>query len=142
MADDVGRVTSVTSWRSSYEQVIGRQDRVRICQRLAPQIRPIAPSAVVRDRTHLNMNRENARKLRAFCQRALDAGYKLNPGRLRNSENSKANRIEPMKGPAESGQICSVGRRKIAKKIAKNQRCYANTLRPRSRMLLKVMKGG
>jgi hypothetical protein len=28
---------------------------------------------------------------------------------------------------AESGQICSVGRRKIAKKIAKNKRCYANT---------------
>ena len=47
-----------------------------------------------------------------------------------------------MKGPAESGQIRSVGRRKIAKKIAKNKRCYANTLRPRSRMLLKVMKGG
>ena len=46
-----------------------------------------------------------------------------------------------MKGPAESGQICSVGRRKIAKKIAKNKRCYANTLRPRSRMLLKVMRG-
>jgi hypothetical protein len=41
-----------------------------------------------------------------------------------------------MKGPVESGQICSVGRRKIAKKIAKNKRCYANTLRPRSRMLL------
>src|SRR6202022_34260 len=60
----------------------------------------------------------------------------------RSSENSKANRIETMKGPAESGQICSVGRRKIAKKIAKNKRCYANTLRPRSRMLLKVMKGG
>jgi hypothetical protein len=59
-----------------------------------------------------------------------------------NSENSKANRTETMKGPAESGQICSVGRRKIAKKIAKNKRCYANTLRPRSRMLLKVMKGG
>jgi hypothetical protein len=35
-----------------------------------------------------------------------------------------------MKGPAESGQICSVGRRKIAKKIAKNKRCYANTLTP------------
>src|SRR4030088_3348996 len=63
-------------------------------------------------------------------------------GFTRNSENSKANRIETMKGPAESGQICSVGRRKIAKKIAKNKRCYANTLRPRSRMLLKVMKGG
>ena len=46
-----------------------------------------------------------------------------------------------MKGPAESGQICSGGRRKIAKKIAKNKRCYANTLRPRSGMLLKVMKG-
>jgi hypothetical protein len=60
----------------------------------------------------------------------------------RNSENSKANRIETMKGPAESGQSCSVGRRKIAKKIAKNKRCYANNLRPRSRMLLKVMKGG
>jgi hypothetical protein len=44
--------------------------------------------------------------------------------------------------PAESGQICSVGRSKIAKKIAKNERCYANTLRPCSRMLLKVMKGG
>ena len=58
-------------------------------------------------------------------------------GPYRNSENSKANRIETMKGPAESGQICSVGRRKIAKKIAKNKRCYANTLRPRSRMLLK-----
>jgi putative tryptophan/tyrosine transport system substrate-binding protein len=52
----------------------------------------------------------------------------------RNSENSKANRIETMKGPTESGQICSGGRRKIAKKIAKNKRCYANTLRPRSRM--------
>ena len=63
-------------------------------------------------------------------------------GGTKNSENSKANRIETMKGPAESGQICSVGRRKIAKKIAKNKRCYANTLRPRSRMLLKVMKGG
>ena len=35
-----------------------------------------------------------------------------------------------MKAPAEFGQICSVGRRKIAKKIAKNKRCYANTLRP------------
>jgi hypothetical protein len=51
-------------------------------------------------------------------------------------------RIETMKGPAEFGQICSGGRRKIGKKIAKNKRCYANTLRPRSRMLLKVMKGG
>src|SRR6476659_1541606 len=61
---------------------------------------------------------------------------------LPNSENSKANRIETMKGPAESGQICSVGRRKIAKKIAKNKRCYGNTLRPRSRMLLKGDEGG
>jgi hypothetical protein len=43
-----------------------------------------------------------------------------------------------MKGPAESGQICSVGRRKIAK----NKRCYANTLRARSRMLLKGDEGG
>jgi hypothetical protein len=56
--------------------------------------------------------------------------------RSRNSENSKGNRIETMKGPTESGQICSGGRRKIAK----NKRCYANTLRRRSRMLLKVMK--
>src|SRR6267154_139771 len=63
-------------------------------------------------------------------------------GLTKNSKNSKANRIETMKGPAESGQICSVGRRKVAKKVAKNKRCYANTLRPRSRMLLKVMKGG
>jgi hypothetical protein len=63
------------------------------------------------------------------------------PGAPR-SENSKANRIEIMKGPAEYGQICSVGRRKIAKKIAKNKRCYANTLRPCSRMLLKGDEGG
>jgi hypothetical protein len=57
-------------------------------------------------------------------------------GQAERSENSKANRIETMKGPAESRQICSVGRRKIAKKIAKNKRCYANTLtrsRKRSR---------
>jgi hypothetical protein len=33
-------------------------------------------------------------------------------------------------------------RRRIAKKIAKNKRCYANTLRPRSRMLLKGDEGG
>src|ERR1700730_8571919 len=51
-------------------------------------------------------------------------------GGTKNSENSKANRIETMKGPAESGQICSVGRRKIAKKIAKNKRCYANSCDP------------
>jgi ubiquinone/menaquinone biosynthesis C-methylase UbiE len=62
--------------------------------------------------------------------------------RLEKLRDSKANRIETMKGPAESRQICSVGRRKIAKKIAKNKRCYANTLRPCSRMLLQVMKGG
>src|ERR1700737_1914022 len=59
------------------------------------------------------------------CPRSEDA----EPTQTANSENSKANRIETMKGPAESGQICSVGRRKIAKKIAKNKRCYANTLR-------------
>jgi hypothetical protein len=47
-----------------------------------------------------------------------------------------------MKGSRGIWTICSVGRRKTAKKIAKNKRCYANTLRPRSRMLLKVMKGG
>jgi hypothetical protein len=47
-----------------------------------------------------------------------------------------------MKGPAESGEICSVEVEKIAKKIAKNKRCYANTLRPRSRMLLKGDEGG
>src|ERR1700731_3240783 len=35
-----------------------------------------------------------------------------------------------MKGHAESGQICSVGRRKIAKKIAKNKRCYAHLATP------------
>ena len=51
-------------------------------------------------------------------------------------------RIETMKGPAESGQICWVGRRKIAKKIAKNKRCYANTLRPRSKMLLSLLVTG
>jgi hypothetical protein len=36
----------------------------------------------------------------------------------------------------------AVGRRKIAKKIAKNKRCYANTLRPRSRMLFEGDEGG
>jgi organic hydroperoxide reductase OsmC/OhrA len=63
-------------------------------------------------------------------------------GWLRHSENSKANRIETMKGPAESGQICSVGRRKIAKKIAKISVAMPTPCDPRSRMLLKVMKGG
>jgi hypothetical protein len=33
------------------------------------------------------------------------------------------------------------GSKKNSEEIAKNKRCYANTLRPRSRMLLKVMKG-
>src|ERR1700738_315121 len=47
-----------------------------------------------------------------------------------------------MKGPAESGQICSVGRRKIAKKIAKNKRCYANTLRPRIKDAVEGDEGG
>ena len=47
-----------------------------------------------------------------------------------------------MKGPAESGQICSGGRRKIAKKIAKNKRCYANTLRPPLRDAVEGDEGG
>src|SRR3984893_2157161 len=42
-----------------------------------------------------------------------------------------------MKGPAESGQICSVGRRKIAKEIAKNKRCYAYLLGDDPRLLLR-----
>jgi hypothetical protein len=71
----------------------------------------------------------------------VERSRQLGEAETKNSENSKANRIETMKGPAESGQICSVGRRKVAKKIAKNKRCYANTLRPRSRLLLKVMRG-
>src|ERR1700732_203041 len=33
------------------------------------------------------------------------------------------------------------GSKKNSEEIAKNKRCYANTLRPCSRMLLKVMKG-
>jgi hypothetical protein len=33
-------------------------------------------------------------------------------------------------------------RKEPAPELAKNKRCYANTLRPCSRMLLKVMKGG
>ena len=47
-----------------------------------------------------------------------------------------------MKGPRNLEKSVRWSRRKVAKKIAKNKRCYANTLRPRSRMLLKVMKGG
>jgi hypothetical protein len=47
-----------------------------------------------------------------------------------------------MKGPAESGQICSMGRRKIAKKIAKNKRCYATTLRPRIKDAVEGDEGG
>jgi hypothetical protein len=65
-----------------------------------------------------------------------------NSGRDVTAARDEAIAKETMKGPAESGQICSVGRRKIAKKIAKNKRCYANTLRPRSRMLLKGDEGG
>jgi hypothetical protein len=79
---------------------------------------------------------------RLKCSDAFSAVHLWAEGYREIAKIAKANRIETMKGPAESGQICSVGRRKIAKKIAKNKRCYANTLRPRSRMLLKVMKGG
>jgi hypothetical protein len=35
-----------------------------------------------------------------------------------------------VKGQAESGDLFGGSRRKIAKKIAKNKCCYANTLRP------------
>jgi hypothetical protein len=44
----------------------------------------------------------------------------------------ETNRIEtPVRGPMESGKVCSVEvEEKIAKKIAKNKRCYANTLLP------------
>jgi hypothetical protein len=47
-----------------------------------------------------------------------------------------------MKGPAESGQICSVGRRKIAKKIAKNKRCYATQLLTIKNRISSVIIGG
>ena len=39
-------------------------------------------------------------------------------------------------------RICSGGRRKIAKKIAKNKRCYANTLRPRIKDAVEGDEGG
>ena len=55
----------------------------------------------------------------------------------RNSENSKANRIETMKGPRGIWTNLFGGSKKNSEKIAKNKRCYANP-----RMLLKVMKGG
>jgi PAS domain S-box-containing protein len=48
-------------------------------------------------------------------KRAESALNLVDTMRKKNSENSKANRIETMKGPAESGQICSVGRTKVAK---------------------------
>jgi hypothetical protein len=74
---------------------------------------------------------------------SVSMGVKRQPaGCKRISENSKANRIETMNGPAESGQICSVGRRKIAKKIAKNKRCMPTPCDPAQGMLLKVMRGG
>jgi hypothetical protein len=47
-----------------------------------------------------------------------------------------------MKGLAESGQICSVGRRKIAKKIAKNKRCYATQLLTIKNRISSVIIGG
>jgi hypothetical protein len=47
-----------------------------------------------------------------------------------------------MKGPAESGQICSVGRRKIAKKIAKNKQLLCQHLATPQGMLLKGDEGG
>src|SRR3979411_2851046 len=72
----------------------------------------------------------------------LRAEFRGHPNSSPNNENRKANRIETMKVPAESGQIGSVGRRKIAKKISKNKRCYANTLRPRSRDAVEADEGG
>ena len=61
----------------------------------------------------------------------------------RNSENSKSQQDRNYERSCGSWRNLFGGsRRKIAKKIAKNKRCYANTLRPCSRTLLKVMKGG
>src|SRR2546427_3663174 len=55
------------------------------------------------------------------------------------SENSKANRIETGERSGGTWENLFGGSRR---KIAKNKRCYATTLRPRSRMLLKGDKGG
>ena len=62
--------------------------------------------------------------------------------RLQNSENSKANRIENYERSRGIWTNLFAGSKQNSEEIAKNKRCYANTLRPRSRMLLKVMKGG
>ena len=78
-------------------------------------------------RKHLMNAASNVSRLATSVESKTEAA----PARRENSENSKANRIETMKGPAESGQICSVGRRKIAK----NKRCYANTPLPPAQSL-------
>jgi hypothetical protein len=54
---------------------------------------------------------QSARGLSDLVDSLERKGVALQPARLRRrwiSENSKANRIETMKGPAESGEICSV----------------------------------
>jgi hypothetical protein len=51
-----------------------------------------------------------------LCAILMTSPARSRSRRTDDSENSKANRIETMKGPTESGQICSGGRRKIAKK--------------------------
>src|ERR1700726_1186088 len=117
----------MAAWRQAIELAIGEEDLAAL-------------GAIARSRSEPASRVARARMLLAYREDPSFGTGEPPLATTLNSENSKANRIETMKGPAESGQICSVGRRKVAKKIAKNKRCYANTLRPRSRMLLKGVR--
>jgi hypothetical protein len=68
---------------------------------------------------------------------AMTSCWRTGPSRSASCRNSLASRFALLLWPSAAA-MASLSRRKIAKKIAKNKRCYANTLRPRSRMLLKV----
>ena len=65
----------------------------------------LRPTASSRSTPWLGFDSANA----ALTSSDLPAGVSDARG---DSENSKANRIETMKGPAESGQICSGGSKK------------------------------
>jgi hypothetical protein len=131
------------AWRSTAPSVsVERQEGARFARCRAGNLVPFdddrpraAPAAEIGD---------------CGADHATAAGFSLSvfgktgppAARAKSSKNSKANRIET--GERSGGIWTNLfgGSKKIAKKIAKNKRCYANTLRPRSRMLLKVLKGG
>src|SRR5580692_7764901 len=111
-----GRGSQPRARRHADDRETLRASRAVVYQRRDPRWRP-----TIRIQGGAE-GRPNGRRIRSERRCAYNVNRRpiWTPGEKKhdtgwpNSENSKANRIEIMKGPAEYGQICSVGRRKIA----------------------------